>query len=300
MRLKKYDNNPILSPNSANAWENLVVCNPGVWYEDGIFYMLYRAAGDDEEHIIRLGLATSKDGYDFRRASSQPVFGPSIDGPDAGGVEDPRIVKFDDEYYVTYAFRPYPPGQYWKFPHDVVLRPQCGSHAPVFIKENLGNSGLAVTKDFRHFRRLGRITESALLAYVESFHEDTSDCQVVIQFGSNDIYQLNEENTDDYVERYVKAVLAVPSRKTYLFCIFPRNDYDDYSTAVNKFIRILNEKIVAKLTGTGVIYLDVFDQLLMNGRLNPELTIDDLHLNGKGYRILSTALKQAFNGQEHL
>ncbi len=154
MRLKKYDNNPILSPNSANAWENLVVCNPGVWYEDGIFYMLYRAAGDDEEHIIRLGLATSKDGYDFRRASSQPVFGPSIDGPDAGGVEDPRIVKFDDEYYVTYAFRPYPPGQYWKFPHDVVLRPQCGSHAPVFIKENLGNIRtpgtdiLAIVKSF--------------------------------------------------------------------------------------------------------------------------------------------------------
>ena len=103
-----------------------------------------------------------------------------------------------------------------------------------------------------------------------------------------------------YVERYVKAVLAVPKVKTYLFCIFPRNDYDDYSTAVNKFIRMLNEKIVAKLTGTGVIYLDVFDQLLKNGRLNPELTIDDLHLNGKGYRILSTALKQAFNGQEHL
>lgn len=71
-------------------------------------------------------------------------------------------MKFDDEYYVTYAFRPYPPGQYWKFPHDVVLRPQCGSHAPVFIKENLGNSGLAVTKDFRHFRRLGGLPESAL------------------------------------------------------------------------------------------------------------------------------------------
>lgn len=80
MRLKKYDNNPILSPNSANAWENLVVCNPGVWYEDGIFYMLYRAAGDDEEHIIRLGLATSKDGYDFRRASSQPVSDPALMG----------------------------------------------------------------------------------------------------------------------------------------------------------------------------------------------------------------------------
>ena len=49
---------------------------------------------------------------------------------------------------------------------------------------------------------------------------DTSDCQVVVQFGTNDIYQLNDENIDEYVERYVKAVLAVPSLKTYLFCIF--------------------------------------------------------------------------------
>lgn len=77
------------------------------------------------------------------------------------------------------------------------------------------------------------------LAYVEAFDVDTSDCQVVIQFGSNDIYQLNDENVDGYVERYVKAVLAVPSRQTYLFCIFPRNDYDDYSTSVNKFICML-------------------------------------------------------------
>ena len=47
------------------------------------------------------------------------------------------------------------------------------------------------------------------LAYVEAFDVDTSDCRVVIQFGSNDIYQLNDENVDGYVERYVKAVLAV-------------------------------------------------------------------------------------------
>ena len=92
------------------------------------------------------------------------------------------------------------------------------------------------------------------LAYVESFAVDTSDCQVVVQFGTNDIYQLNDENIDEYVERYVKAVLAVPSLKTYLFCIFPRNDYDDYSTAVNKFIQILNRKIHEKLQGTDIVY----------------------------------------------
>ena len=133
------------------------------------------------------------------------------------------------------------------------------------------------------------------LSYVESFTVDTSDCQVIIQFGSNDIYRLNDENVDDYVERYVKAVLSVPSLKTYLFCIFPRNDYDDYSTAVNQFIRMLNRKIYEKLQGTDIIYLDVFDRLLLDGRLNPDLAIDDLHLNGKGYSILAETVKQTVN-----
>ena len=89
------------------------------------------------------------------------------------------------------------------------------------------------------------------LAYVEAFDVDTSDCRVVIQFGSNDIYQLNDENVDGYVERYVKAVLAVPSRQTYLFCIFPRNDYDDYSTSVNKFICMLNQENTQETGGNG-------------------------------------------------
>ena len=43
MKLKKYEKNPIIAPNPANAWENLVTCNPGVIYDDGRFYMLYRA-----------------------------------------------------------------------------------------------------------------------------------------------------------------------------------------------------------------------------------------------------------------
>ena len=102
-RLLKHPENPLLKPNVKNKWENLAVCNPGAWHEEGTFYLLYRAAGDDEEHIISFGLATSKDGVNFQRTSNKPVFGPSIDGPDMGGVEDARIVKFDNDYYVTYA-----------------------------------------------------------------------------------------------------------------------------------------------------------------------------------------------------
>lgn len=160
MILKKYENNPILSPNTKNDWESLVVCNPGVFYENGTFYMLYRAAGNDAEHVIRFGLATSNDGVNFTRVSDSPALAPSAEGPDAGCIEDARIVKFDDFYYITYAFRPFPPGQYWNFAHDEVLTPNMGDNAPLFLKNNIANSGLVMTKDFKTWTRLGRITQS--------------------------------------------------------------------------------------------------------------------------------------------
>ena len=93
---------------------------------------------------------------------------------------------------------------------------------------------------------------------------------------------------------YVKAVGAISSRGTYLFCIFPRNDFMD-GTAVNCFIALLNGKIREKIKEeTNVVYLDVFDKLLLNDKLNPDLTIDDLHLNGAGYRILVYTLRDLF------
>jgi predicted GH43/DUF377 family glycosyl hydrolase len=162
MQLKKFQGNPIVFPYEKNEWESLVTCNPGVYYDNGIFYMLYRAAGNDESHIIRFGLAVSKDGFNFERVFDKPVFSPNENNFDSGCVEDPRIVKFDDKYYITYAYRPFPPGQYWKFAHDMVKVPECSANDPVAIAKNLGNTGLAVTTDFQSFRRLGRITSPVL------------------------------------------------------------------------------------------------------------------------------------------
>ena len=49
MKLKKLKDNPVLSPNPDNEWEELVTCNPGVVYDNGKYYMLYRAAGKDKD-----------------------------------------------------------------------------------------------------------------------------------------------------------------------------------------------------------------------------------------------------------
>lgn len=156
MKLIRSTQNPILKPNIDNDWESLVVCNPGAWYENKTFYMLYRAAGHDEAHKIYLGLATSKDGIHFDRFSNKPVLSPSEDGFDAGCIEDPRIVKFGDLFYVTYAYRPFPPGQYWlkkSYDHGWPLK-----DAPQGLQYNTTNTGLAISKDLKTFKKLGRIT----------------------------------------------------------------------------------------------------------------------------------------------
>lgn len=159
MKLIKYPGNPILKPHPSHPWENLVVCNPGAWYEDGLFTMLYRAAGDDDDHVIRFGLAESRDGFHFERVQAEPILSPSDDGPDAGCIEDPRIVKLDGHYYVTYAYRAYKPRQYWKRPNNAAYTPDDPTLPPLF-GHNMTASGLLVTDDFRSYRRLGRITRA--------------------------------------------------------------------------------------------------------------------------------------------
>ena len=162
MKLKKFEGNPILSPNPENTWENLVVCNPAACYKDGKFYLLYRAAGNDAEHYIHIGLAVSEDGFNFKRVSDKPILSPTPNSFDAGSVEDPRIVKFDDEYYITYAFRPYPPGRYWENAYDIVETSEHNSFAPKCLRDNIGNTALAVTKNLVNFKKVGRLTHPSL------------------------------------------------------------------------------------------------------------------------------------------
>ena len=67
---------------------------------EGKFVMLYRA--QDKQGTSRLGYAESSDGVHFKRRP-QPVLGPETDYEKDGGVEDPRLVKFGDTYYLTYT-----------------------------------------------------------------------------------------------------------------------------------------------------------------------------------------------------
>ena len=102
---QKYDGNPIIVP-QGDSWESKDVFNPAAWTDGETIYMLYRAEDStgigDWNGTSRIGLAESTDGYHFER-HKEPIFGPVEEYELPGGTEDPRIVKIDDTFYLTYT-----------------------------------------------------------------------------------------------------------------------------------------------------------------------------------------------------
>lgn len=111
-RLERLQNTPILSPNRKNDWEKAAVFNAAAFYENGTFHLFYRASDNafsldsDKPDPKRkftsvIGHAASTDGIRFER-SEKPVIVPTGVN-DSWGVEDPRLTKIDDTYYMVYT-----------------------------------------------------------------------------------------------------------------------------------------------------------------------------------------------------
>jgi predicted GH43/DUF377 family glycosyl hydrolase len=92
-------NEPILSP-QGTTWESAGTFNPAVVFRNNKIVMLYRA--QDASGTSRLGYAESTDGLHFTRRP-EPVLSPEADYEKDGGVEDPRLQKFGDTWYLTYT-----------------------------------------------------------------------------------------------------------------------------------------------------------------------------------------------------
>jgi len=123
-------NFPILTP-AGNGFECERVYNPTVIVERDTIYMIYRAIGKNTGAGF-LGLAKSVDGITFIRSEKNPIM--KTDQPfDKFGCEDPRVVKFGDEYYLFYA----------------------GNDN----KRTAGNICLAISDDLIHWEKQGEILQ---------------------------------------------------------------------------------------------------------------------------------------------
>ncbi|KAK5325650.1 hypothetical protein LTR93_003870 [Exophiala xenobiotica] len=97
---QKYSGNPVLTSNRDNDWESTYVYNPTAIILNETVFLLYRAQNASKTSSI--GLAWSTDGYNFTRLS-RPILYATQPWEGGGGTEDPRIVRVNGTFYLTYT-----------------------------------------------------------------------------------------------------------------------------------------------------------------------------------------------------
>jgi predicted GH43/DUF377 family glycosyl hydrolase len=98
-RLERVSRQPVIAP-EGDGFESAGVFNPAVVRQGGKFVMLYRA--QDKSGTSRIGYAESTDGVQWTRRT-EPVLSPETTYEKNGGVEDPRLVRIEATYYLTYT-----------------------------------------------------------------------------------------------------------------------------------------------------------------------------------------------------
>lgn len=126
----------VLLSKSSQEFENAGVLNPGTFQEGLYVHMFYRAV--HEGNISTIGYCKLQGPLMVLERSATPILVPEFEY-ESQGMEDPRVVKIDDLYYLTYTA------------YD-------GINA-------LG--ALAVSKDLKHFEKKGLIVPK--ITY-EEFH----------------------------------------------------------------------------------------------------------------------------------
>lgn len=96
---ERVSKSPVLSP-QGDGFEAAGTFNPAVIQTPVGVVMIYRA--QDAKGTSRLGIAMSNDGQRFDRRP-EPVLSPEAPYEKDGGVEDPRLVRISDTYYLTYT-----------------------------------------------------------------------------------------------------------------------------------------------------------------------------------------------------
>jgi predicted GH43/DUF377 family glycosyl hydrolase len=89
----------ILSP-TEREFENNGVLNPGVYQDGNTVHILYRAVQNG--NFSTIGYAKTKGPYEIVERRDTPLINREFDY-ESRGVEDARIVKIEDTYYLTYT-----------------------------------------------------------------------------------------------------------------------------------------------------------------------------------------------------
>ena len=152
-------------------------------------------------------------------------------------------------------------------------------------------------------RGVGGYTIAEYARVIDICCTDLRPSKVFISIGSND---LNDETSDtkrlisDYRKLLSDIMDAVPGVRLYVMAYYPVNDDTDdefmkeelkYRT--NEVIDRANAMIRAMCDDIGAVYIDVNSPLKdKNSKLVKKYSVDGVHIDEKGYKIVFEVLKK--------
>ncbi len=105
--VKRFANNPILTPLPEHAWEARDVFNPAALDVKGTVHLFYRAMSPDNTSVV--GYAELKDARTVNARHPEPVYTPRMPFEEKripngnSGCEDPRLTLIGDTVYMCYT-----------------------------------------------------------------------------------------------------------------------------------------------------------------------------------------------------
>ena len=170
-------------------FENDGVLNPGIMQEGNIVHMFYRAVRTG--NFSSIGYCQLNGPLTIAKRGDQPLMVSEFEH-ESHGVEDPRIVKIDDLYYLTYTA------------YD-------GINA---------QGALAVSTDLKSFKKLGIIVPN--VSYVEFVYLLESAPRVNKKYYRNHKFYYQQEYREKKILLWDKNVIFFPRRIKGKLCFLHR------------------------------------------------------------------------------
>lgn len=152
MKLKRHPENPIVRPSKLH-WRSSVVFNPGVIEgPDGDYVMLERAAKLRPYQSV-FGALRSKDGVHWDLIQDEPVWTAADVETSRGDVEDARLTRIDDTYYMTFVHYK----SHWHLNPTGAMTSAAYEQIPCEYPKEIAyqaRTGLCKSKDLLHWEQI--------------------------------------------------------------------------------------------------------------------------------------------------
>lgn len=143
-----------------------------------------------------------------------------------------------------------------------------------------------VEKYFPYLKTENRGVDGCTLE--QCFHQTESDenTSIVLLIGTNNLTP-DTKDIEPLVEKYIQLVESFQVKRIYCISILPKNSFP------NEVTEQMNKRLEEKLqTRKNAVFVNVYKDFYWKGQMNPEYTIDGLHLSAKGYELLTYHLSK--------